>query len=49
MSAIALQKSSLSDKVLKAVVIYDDLDCATHATALVERAVMRADGLPAQS
>lgn len=43
MSAIAVQKSSCYETVVKAVIIYNDFDSATHATALVERAVMRAD------
>lgn len=33
----------LSDTVLKAVIIYDDFDSATRATALLERVALRAD------
>lgn len=43
MGAAGVQKGSCYDTVVKAVIIYDDFDSATHATALVERAVMRAD------
>jgi hypothetical protein len=43
MSAIAVHDKGLSDTVLKAVIIYDDFDSATRATALLERATVRAD------
>jgi len=43
MSAIAVPKNSLSDAVLRAVIIYDDFDSATRATALLERVAVRAD------
>jgi len=43
MSAIAVHDDNLSDTVLKAVIIYDDFDSATRATALLERVAMRAD------
>jgi len=42
MSAIAVPKKSLFDPVLKAVIIYEDFDSATHATALLERVALRA-------
>lgn len=41
MSAIAVH--NLPDTVLKAVIIYDDFDSATHATALLERVAAQAD------
>lgn len=41
MSTIAVH--DLSDTVLKAVIIYDDFDSATHATALLERVALGAD------
>lgn len=43
MSAIAIRNNRLSDQVLKAVIIYDDFDAATRATALLERVAARAD------
>jgi len=43
MSAIAIPKESLLDTVLKAVIIYDDFDSATRATALLERVATRAE------
>ena len=43
MNAIAAHKKSIFDTVLKAVIIYDDFDAAVHATALLERAALRAD------
>lgn len=43
MSAIAVPKESLFDAVLKAVIIYDDFDSATQATALLERVAVRVD------
>jgi len=43
MSAIAVHKERLPDTVFKAVIIYDDFDSATYATALLERVALRAD------
>jgi hypothetical protein len=43
MNAIAAHKQSLFDRVLKAVIIYDDFDSAAHATALLERVARRTD------
>ncbi|HUA69214.1 MAG TPA: hypothetical protein VMA13_11760, partial [Candidatus Saccharimonadales bacterium] len=43
MNAVALPKSSPYGTVLKAVIIYDDFDSATRATALLERVAVRAD------
>jgi len=42
MGAIAVKKGRF-DVVLKAVIIYDDFDSATRATALLERVAIRAD------
>jgi hypothetical protein len=44
MNTVALPKSDLLGTVLKAVIIYDDFDSATRATALLERVAVRADG-----
>lgn len=41
MSAAAVH--NFPDTVLKAVIIYDDFDSATHATALLERVTLGAD------
>jgi hypothetical protein len=43
MNAIAAHKESLPDTVFKAVIIYDDFDSATRATALLERVALRAN------
>jgi hypothetical protein len=43
MNGVPLQKGGLLDRVLKAVIIYDDFDSATRATALLERVAVRAD------
>ena len=43
MSAAVVQDNSASDTVLRAVIIYDDFDAATRATALLERVASRAD------
>lgn len=43
MSAIAIRDQTSSNRVLKAVIIYDDFDAATRATALLERVGVRAD------
>jgi hypothetical protein len=42
MSAMAVPKERRFGAVLKAVIIYDDFDSATRATALLERAALRA-------
>ncbi|MGA9776665.1 MAG: hypothetical protein ACLPRE_14605 [Limisphaerales bacterium] len=43
MSTIAKHKENLPGVILKAVIIYDDFDSATHATALLERVARRVD------
>jgi hypothetical protein len=43
MNTIAAHRQSLFNRVLKAVIIYDDFDSAAHTTALLERVARRAD------
>jgi hypothetical protein len=43
MSTVAKHKENLPGTILKAVIIYDDFDSATHATALLERVALRVD------
>lgn len=43
MSTVARHKENLPGAILKAVVIYDDFDSATHAMSLLERAARRVD------
>ena len=44
MSAVFVRNNNASDTVLRAVIIYDDFDAATRATALLERVASRASG-----
>jgi hypothetical protein len=43
MNTVAQHKENLPGAILKAVIIYDDFDSATHATALLERVARRVD------
>ncbi len=43
MSTVARHTETLPGAILKAVIIYDDFDSATHATALLERVALRVD------
>jgi hypothetical protein len=43
MSTVAKHKETLPGAILKAVIIYDDFDSATYATALLERVARRTD------
>lgn len=43
MSATAVHNKNHLDTVLKAVIIYDDFDAATRATALLERVALRTE------
>lgn len=43
MSTVTRHKETLSGAILKAVIIYDDFDSATQATALLERVALRVD------
>ncbi len=46
MSTVAKHKAEPSCAILKAVIIYDDFDSATRATALLERVASRAGRRP---
>ena len=43
MNTVGQHKENLPGAILKAVIIYDDFDSATHATALLERVARRVD------
>ncbi len=43
MSTVAKHEANLPGAILKAVIIYDDFNSATHATALLERVALRVD------